>query len=158
MAALVHELSSGARAALCPLSEALFVKAMAAATDAAHLDVDILHAMGRARAAPESFASVRDLARAAGLSRSRFSERFALAFGMPPMRWLRQVQMEASRAELAAGRSSVAQVAEKFGYSSESAFRKSYRRLLGEAATVNRGRSGRGVEHSRFRTRARYER
>jgi AraC-like DNA-binding protein len=143
--ALAHELSGGTHAALCPLSEAVFVKAMDAATHAAHLDVDILQAMGQARRAPEKFASVHALARAAGLSRSRFSERFALAFGVPPMRWLRQLRMEAARAELVEGRSSVAQVAERLGYSSESAFRKAYRRMLSEPAMVNRGRrSGSG--------------
>jgi AraC family transcriptional regulator, activator of mtrCDE len=146
--ALVHELSSGTRAALCPLSEAVFVKAMDAATHTAHLDIDILSAMGEARMAPARFASVHALARAAGLSRSRFSERFALAFGVSPMRWLRQVRMEAARAELVDGRSSVAQVAERFGYSSESAFRKAYQRLLREPATVNRARRGGSTKSS----------
>jgi AraC-like DNA-binding protein len=138
LAALVHDLRAGSGAALCPLSEAIFVKTMDAATDAAHLDMDILRAMSQARTAPEQFASVCALARAAGLSRSRFSERFALAFGMPPMRWLRLLRMEAARAELMEGRSSVAQVAEKLGYSSQCAFRKSYRRVLGQSATANR--------------------
>jgi AraC family transcriptional regulator, activator of mtrCDE len=138
--ALVDELSSNTRAALCSLSEAVFIKAMDAAVRAAHLDVDLLCAMNQARMAPERFSSVDTLARAAGLSRSRFSERFALAFGEPPMQWLRRLRMEAARAELRAGRSSVAQVAETFGYASESAFRKSYQRVLSERATVNRGR------------------
>lgn len=138
--ALVDELRSDSRTALCPLSEAVFIKAMDAAAKAAYLDADILRAMNHARMAPERFPSVCALARVAGLSRSRFSERFALAFGEPPMRWLRRLRMEAARAELVAGRSSVAQVAETFGYSSESAFRKSYRRVLGEPARVNRSR------------------
>jgi AraC-like DNA-binding protein len=138
--ALGDELSNSTHAALCPLSEAVFIKAMDAAVHAAHLDTDLLSAMNQARMAPESFPSVCALARAAGLSRSRFSERFAMAFGEPPMRWLRRLRMEAARAELREGRSSVAQVAETFGYASESAFRKSYRRVLSERATVNRGR------------------
>jgi transcriptional regulator GlxA family with amidase domain len=138
--ALVEELRCGTHAALCPLSEAVFIAALEQAVQAAHLDMDILMAMNQATIAPEEFASVSALARAAGLCRSRLSERFTLAFGEPPMRWLRRLRMEAASAVLAGGRSSVAQVAERFGYSSESAFRKAYRRALGEPATVNRER------------------
>lgn len=137
--ALVDMLSRGAHTALCPLSEAVFIAALDAAVRATHLDIDLLRAMTQARAAPENFASVTSLARAAALSRSRLSERFLLAFGEPPMRWLRRVRMEAARAELASGGVSVAQISERFGYSSESAFRKAYRRVLREPALVQRG-------------------
>lgn len=142
--ALMEEVRRGTHAALCPLSEAVFVAALDGAVQAAHLDMELLLAMNQARLAPEEFASVSALARAAGLSRSRLSERFTLAFGEPPMRWLRRSRMEAARAALVAGRSSVAQLAGRFGYSSESAFRKAYRRALGEPATVrrNKGRHG----------------
>jgi AraC-like DNA-binding protein len=138
--ALVEEMSRGTHAALCPLSEAVFVAALDTAVKSANLDMELLLAMNRALLAPEAFGSVNALARAAGLSRSRLSERFTLAFGEPPMRWLRRLRMEAASAALAEGRSSVAEVAETFGYSSESAFRKSYRRVLGEAATASRAR------------------
>lgn len=138
--ALIDMLFRGAHAALCPLSEAVFIAALDAAVHAAHLDLDILGAMNQVRRAPEDFGSVSALARAAGLSRSRLSERFLLAFGEPPMRWLRRLRMEAARAELASGGSSVAQVSERFGYSSESAFRKAYRRVLREPALANHGR------------------
>jgi AraC-like DNA-binding protein len=138
--ALIDEVCAGKPAALCSLSEAVFIKALDAAVQTAHLDASVLRAMGKARREPERFTSVCDLARAAGLSRSRFSERFALALREPPMRWLRRLQMEAARAELMAGEASVAQVSEKFGYSSESAFRKAYRRVLRDAATANGGR------------------
>jgi transcriptional regulator GlxA family with amidase domain len=141
--ALVEELRQGTHAALCPLSEAVFVAALDGAVQAAQLDMDLLLAMNQARMAPEEFASVSALARAAGLSRSRLSERFTLAFGEPPMRWLRRLRMETARAVLSEGRFSVAQVAGRFGYSSESAFRKTYRQVLGVPATVRRyGRKG----------------
>lgn len=139
--ALAAEVRRAEPAALCPLSEAVFVAALDRAVQGAHLDMDLLLAMNQARLAPREFASVSALARAAGLSRSRLSERFMLAFGEPPMRWLRRLRMEAARAALAAGRCSVAQIAGSFGYSSESAFRKAYRHALGEPATV-RGHSG----------------
>lgn len=144
--ALVEELRRGTPAALCPLSEAVFVAALDEAVQVAHLDMDLLQAMNQARRAPEEFATVSALARAAGLCRSRLSERFTLAFGEPPMRWLRRSRMEAARAALLAGSCSVAQVASRFGYSSESAFRKAYRQALGEPATVNgqRRRKARG--------------
>lgn len=136
--ALVEEVRGDTHAALCPLSEAIFVAALDGAVQAAHLDMDLLLAMNRARSAPEEFASVSALARAAGLSRSRLSERFTLAFGESPMRWLRRSRMVAARAALAGGRCSVAEVAGRFGYSSESAFRKAYQRALGEPAIVSR--------------------
>lgn len=136
--ALVAELQRGTHAALCPLSEAVFVTALDEVVKAAHLDLELLAVMHQAQRAPEEFPCVAALARAAGLSRSRLSERFALAFGEPPMRWLRRLRMESARAAFAEGRLSVAQLAEKFGYSSESAFRKAYRRALGESATASR--------------------
>ncbi|HEX6274096.1 MAG TPA: helix-turn-helix transcriptional regulator [Polyangiaceae bacterium] len=138
--ALVDLLRRGEHAALCPLSEAVFIAALDAAVEAAHLDLDVLRAMNQARTAPADFASVSSLARATGLSRSRLSERFQLAFGEPPMRWLRRLRMEAARADLMSGSASVAQISERFGYSSESAFRKAYRQVLGEPATVKRRR------------------
>ncbi len=143
--ALVDEMRHGTHAALCPLSEAIFVAALDEAVKAAHLDMDLLAAMNQARMAPEEFPSVTALARAAGLSRSRLSERFVLAFGEPPMRWLRRLRMEAASAALAGGSFSVAQIAERLGYSSESAFRKAYRQALGESATAR--------PHGRRRTR-----
>lgn len=138
--ALIDEMQHGTHAAFCPLAEAVFVAALDATVKAAHLDLELLTAMNRARLAPEDFPSVAALARTAGLSRSSLSERFALAFGEPPMRWLRRLRMEAAQADFVEGGISVARIAEKFGYSSESAFRKAYRRTLGESATVSRRR------------------
>jgi AraC-like DNA-binding protein len=131
--ALLDELESGSNAALCPLAEAVFIKAFDHDEQAAFVDPDILRAVGAARQAPERFTRVEELARYAGLSRSRFSERFALAMGEPPMRWLRRVRLQEARAALLGGRGSVAQIAERLGYSSLSAFRKAYRRVLSDA-------------------------
>jgi len=80
--------------------------------------------------------TVLELAHYAGLSRSRFCERFELCFGESPMRWLRRQRMLRAARALEVGESSVAEVAAKLGYASESAFRKAFQRELGRPARL----------------------
>jgi transcriptional regulator GlxA family with amidase domain len=70
--------------------------------------------------------TVDELGRRAGMSRSRFSERFLACRGEPPIRWLRRQRLERAARLLEGGGLSVAEVAERFGYESETAFRKAY--------------------------------
>lgn len=99
-------------------------------------DIDAL-VIGSAWAALEALEqpwSVAALGRRAGLSRSRYSERFVACLGEPPMSWLRRQRMQRAAAMLATGTVSVREVAERFGYASEAAFRKTFRRALGRPA------------------------
>jgi AraC family transcriptional regulator, activator of mtrCDE len=77
--------------------------------------------------------SVHSLAAIAGMSRSTFVLRFSTVVGIPPMRYITSLKV-ARASQLLGDQSlglSVAEVAERLGYSSESAFRKMFKRVAG---------------------------
>jgi AraC family transcriptional regulator, alkane utilization regulator len=116
-------------------------------------DALVLAVAAAALAAPEASWSVHELSRRAGLSRSRFCERFQDCFGEPPMRWLRRHRLTRAARWLEAGSCSVAEAAERLGYASEGAFRKAYRDALGRSARVApQGRTACAVEVTEDRT------
>lgn len=71
------------------------------------------------------------LAREAGMSRTVFAERFAMLLGRTPMQYLASWRMHLADEMLKVGRSSVAQVAEQLGYQTETAFRRTFKRVRG---------------------------
>ncbi|MDB4985085.1 MAG: hypothetical protein JWN04_263 [Myxococcaceae bacterium] len=109
--------------------------------EATSWDAAVMSAAARALETLEAPWNVLRLARYAGLSRSRFCERFQLCYGEPPMRWLRRHRLERSARALGIGHCSVAELAERFGYKSESAFRKAFSRELGRTARLPSGPS-----------------
>lgn len=74
---------------------------------------------------------VDSLAREAGMSRTVFAERFTTLLGRTPMQYLAAWRMHLAEEMLRLHRSSVAQVAERFGYQTEAAFRRAFRRVRG---------------------------
>lgn len=72
-----------------------------------------------------------DLAKAAGLSRTVFFERFRRAVGLSPMEHLTQWRMALAKRMLIAARP-MAEVAQAVGYGSTSAFATAFRRTVGE--------------------------
>jgi AraC family transcriptional regulator, activator of mtrCDE len=74
---------------------------------------------------------VHTLAREAGMSRTAFAERFAALLGRTPMQYLAAWRMHLADEMLRVGRASVAQVAERLGYQTETAFRRAFKRLRG---------------------------
>jgi AraC-like DNA-binding protein len=99
-------------------------------------DAHVLAVAASALAALKERWSVREFAHLAGLSRSRFCERFEDCFGEPPMRWLRRQRLARAAQWLDAGACSVAEAAGRLGYESEGAFRKAYRNAHGRPACV----------------------
>ncbi len=75
--------------------------------------------------------SVPSLAREAGMSRSAFSARFTRLVGEPAMQYLTHWRMLLARNRLRATTESLAMVAERFGYASEAAFCKAFKRTFG---------------------------
>ena len=71
------------------------------------------------------------LARAAGLSRSAFADRFRELVGETPMRYLACWRMLTARSLLEQGDLSTAEVAARVGYQSEFAFAKAFKRAFG---------------------------
>lgn len=76
---------------------------------------------------------VSDLADVASLSRSRFARRFHDVVGRSPMDYVLHWRMALATRRLAEPGSTVAEVAEALGYSSESAFGAAYRRATGHS-------------------------
>ena len=75
--------------------------------------------------------TVAQLARAAALSRSSFHERFARTVGIAPMEYLLAWRMQIARQLLRDGKLRAAEVAERVGYASGSAFSVAFRRHVG---------------------------
>jgi AraC-like DNA-binding protein len=75
--------------------------------------------------------TVAALARTAGMSRAVFAERFARKVGMPPMQYVLEWRMAVAKDMLRRERPPLAEVAERIGYQSASAFSTAFARLTG---------------------------
>jgi AraC-like DNA-binding protein len=69
-----------------------------------------------------------DLAERVGLSPSALRQRFADLLGQPPMQYLTRWRLTLAAAALRSSDRAIAQVAEEFGYESESAFNRAFKR------------------------------
>src|SRR5690606_18279678 len=76
--------------------------------------------------------TVAQLAKTAALSRSTFFERFTRAVGIPPMEYLLAWRMAVARELLRRGDARIAEVAERVGYGSASAFSTAFTRHTGQ--------------------------
>lgn len=77
--------------------------------------------------------TVEQLARAAGMSRAVFAERFSRKIGMPPMQYLLEWRVALAKDLLRRERPSLAEVAERVGYQSASAFSTAFTRVTGRS-------------------------
>lgn len=77
--------------------------------------------------------TVRELARTAGMSRAVFAERFSRKIGIPPMQYLLEWRVAQAKDMLRRERPSLAEVAERVGYQSASAFSTAFTRLTGRS-------------------------
>jgi AraC-like DNA-binding protein len=75
--------------------------------------------------------TVADLARTAGMSRAVFAERFNKRVGMPPMQYVLEWRIAIAKDVLRRERAPLAEVAEKIGYQSASAFSTAFSRHAG---------------------------
>lgn len=131
-AAYEQALEHGEGDVVARIAEAMWIRIVAERLpQVRRLDAEILRVATMVLDAPATPHTLGSLARAACLSRSRFSARFTAAFGEPPMRWVQRVRMEHAEWLLRTGTMSVAAIAELLGWSDESAFRKAYRRIRG---------------------------
>ncbi|MDX3239107.1 AraC family transcriptional regulator [Streptomyces sp. ME03-5709C] len=75
--------------------------------------------------------SVAELAGATGMSRSRFADRFTRIVGVPPLEYLAGWRMRSAARELRTGDRTVAAIAARWGYGSESSFSHAFKRVMG---------------------------
>jgi AraC-like DNA-binding protein len=85
------------------------------------------------------------LARAAGLSRSAFAERFTATVGQPPMRYLHECRMQRAMTILRDERATLGRVAARVGYGSEAALSAAFKRHTGQAPGAYRRAARRPV-------------
>lgn len=149
----------GAEFMLSRLAEMLLIEAMRAAS-AGDAPPGLLRGLGderlavalrRMHAQVERPWTVAQLAAAAALSRSAFFERFSRVVGMAPMEYLLAWRMELAKDLLRLGELSVAEIGERVGYGSGSAFSVAFARRVGlppsryaTAAALHAGSSSAG--------------
>ena len=132
--------AAGRQGVLDRLAEAMFVMVlrhhMRQAPEvtgflAALKDERVARALAALHGSPATRWRVDTLAREAGMSRTIFAERFAALLGRTPMQYLAGWRMHLADEMLRQRRSSVAQIAERIGYQTESAFRRAFSRVRG---------------------------
>ncbi len=145
--------SGGARAGgenvLSRVSELMFVEAIRRYLDglpadrlgwlAGLRDAVVGQALAAMHGRPREDWTVERLARFAGLSRSVFAERFTDMVGQPPMQYLALWRMQLASRLLLEGQA-VSSVADAVGYSSEAAFSRTFKKLVGTAPAAWRKR------------------
>ena len=72
-----------------------------------------------------------ELARAVGLSRSAFAERFTALIGQPPMRYLAHWRLQLAAVRLRESAAATARIAAEVGYESDAAFNRAFKRAFG---------------------------
>jgi AraC-like DNA-binding protein len=93
--------------------------------------------------------TLQKLAERVGMSRSVFALRFKETVGSTPMEYLTRWRMLLAGDRLKNSGDSISEVARSFGYESESAFGKAFRRVMGcPPRQYSRGRSVAAVTHS----------
>ncbi|WP_234532027.1 AraC family transcriptional regulator [Streptomyces shenzhenensis] len=77
--------------------------------------------------------TVPELAARSGMSRSHFAARFSDLVGTPPLEYLATWRIRSAARELRTGNPTVAALAARYGYGSESAFSHAFKRVIGMA-------------------------
>ncbi len=87
--------------------------------------------IGKIHRQPARSWTLESLAAEAAMSRSAFAGRFTELVGESPMHYVTRWRMNAARSRLAETGQTVAEVANSFGYESEAAFHRAFKRHLG---------------------------
>lgn len=134
-------LRPGGETVITRLADILIIQALRVWLDtapAAHLgwlaalrDPQIGQALVMMHRAPERAWTVETLAGAVAMSRSAFSARFTALVGESAMHYLTQWRMQMARAYLQDSPKPISQVAGRFGYQSEAAFCRAFKRMFG---------------------------
>jgi len=132
--------SLGAAASISRLSEVFFIETVRAAIAhhaelavvmTAMTDKQIGRALGRIHEAPAEPWTVEALAQVAGMSRSRFAERFTELVGVAPMSYVAEWRLQKALARLSEGDASIKAVAAEVGYLSAAAFSRAFSQRFG---------------------------
>ncbi|MCR6636872.1 AraC family transcriptional regulator [Devosia sp.] len=94
-------------------------------------DPQIGHALRLIHGQPAESWTLEGLARAVGLSRSVFADRFAHYAGDTPMQYLARWRMQLAAKRLEDTTGSIAQAGAEVGYESEAAFNRAFKKFAG---------------------------
>ncbi|WP_264675841.1 AraC family transcriptional regulator [Dactylosporangium fulvum] len=135
------ELRPGGETVITRLADILVIQAIRAWLDsapdarvgwlAALRDDQVGRALRSIHRAPERDWSVQSLAREAGMSRSAFAARFTTLVGESAMRYLTEWRLQLARAHLPRTTEPLSTTARRFGYQSEAAFSRAFKREFG---------------------------
>lgn len=140
---LLHTAESGGlgqQVIMDKLADSLFVMAVCAYTEqaedrrgllAALSDTRLSKALAAIHAEPGKDWTVDGLASIAGMSRTAFAVSFSEQLGASPIQYLTEWRIAEAKRLLQDRRLSVATIAERLGYQSEAAFRRTYKRIEG---------------------------
>jgi AraC-like DNA-binding protein len=134
---------AGSECALARLSELLFVEVVRCYLStlpaenvgwlAGLRDEVVGRALSKLHERPAHAWTLAELAREVAISRSVLAERFSHFVGVAPMQYLAQWRMQLAAALLSNTTLNLAEIAERVGYGSETAFSHAYKRLVGVA-------------------------
>ncbi len=96
-------------------------------------DERLLRALRLMHDEPQRAFRLTELAKAAGMSRTRFAVHFSAVAGVPPLTYLAAWRMRLAQRRLREEDVTVAQLAASLGYASESAFSNAFKRITGTA-------------------------
>jgi AraC family transcriptional regulator, activator of mtrCDE len=134
----------GAAASISRLSEVIFIEAVQASIERHPPLAQVMNAMtdhqiGRAlelvHKAPSDPWSVDSLAKAIGMSRSRFAERFTELVGVTPMAYVTEWRLQKALARLSRKEVSIKEIAVAAGYQSSAAFARAFAQRFGISPT-----------------------
>ncbi len=152
LAALEADRAGGGRAAK-PLLDALRALVTPAEVTALR-DSSVARAVAAMTQDPARRWTVASLARAAGLSRSAFAERFRRELGVGPIEWLTAHRMRIAADRLAGTDDGLAAIGAAVGYESEFAFARAFKRAFGVPPGVHRRLARRPAGPATFRAAA----
>lgn len=131
---------AGGESVLAKLSELMFIEVLRQYLEELPLeqagwlsglrDPFVGKALSTMHAKPALNWTIENLAKEVGISRSVLAERFTSLVGMPPMHYLASWRMQIAAGMLSAG-VNIASVAAQTGYSSEEAFSRAFKKLVG---------------------------
>ena len=136
-----RELRPGGETVITHLADILIIQAIRSWIDsapdaergwlAALRDKHVGRALAAIHREPEKDWTVASLAKEVGMSRSGFSARFTNLVGESAKRYLTQWRMQLARIQLQETSDSLAVLADRFGYQSEAAFCRAFKRVFG---------------------------
>jgi AraC-like DNA-binding protein len=136
-----RELRPGGETVITHLADILIIQAIRSWIDsvpetergwlAALRDKHVGRALAAIHRQPEKAWTVASLAKLVGMSRSGFSARFSELVGESAKRYLTRWRMQLAHIQLQETSDSLAVLAERFGYQSEAAFSRAFKRVFG---------------------------